>query len=292
MPNSADYYNDSTQWGNYQYINLNEVIDNYMMSLDPDDYTGLVPRHRVLYQARRGLRELYYDVLKEIRAIELELSTSLMVTLPPDFINMVRLSWIDDKNQLHPMAVDNKISLAQTYLQDNEYEILFDDEGCVLKDESTPDFNPEASGRVNADTDRGGFNYFSFCDTGYQPNRNMSNVYINGRYNIDKNRGVIFFGSEVFTKSIVLEYISDGLFTGCEGQPEAKVRVNKFAESAILNFIHYELVKNRRNVPYNEKIRARKEFFNSRRIAKRRISTLRREELAQTFKGASVVIKR
>src|SRR5690606_22292987 len=98
---------------------------------------------------------------------------------------------------------------------------------------------------------------------------------------------VIQFGSEVFGKHIVLEYISDGIYTGCEGRPEVDIRIHKFAETAIMDFIYYELIKNRRNVPANEKARARKEFFNSRRIAKRRINTINYSELIQMFKGQS-----
>ena len=92
-------------------------------------------------------------------------------------------------------------------------------------------------------------------------------------------------------RNIVLEYISDGLFTGCEGRPEEDIRIHKFAEAAILDYIFYELLKNRRNVPQNEKARSRKEYFNSRKNAKQRINSLRKDELLQVFKGASRWIK-
>ena len=56
-----------------------------MMSRDSDDYTSNVPRYKVLYQAKRALRELYFDVARDIKAIELDLSPTLNVVLPPDF---------------------------------------------------------------------------------------------------------------------------------------------------------------------------------------------------------------
>lgn len=287
---SFDYYNDPSLHGNYQYVTLNDIINDYMTNRDADDYTSTVPRYKVLYQAKRGLRELYYDVLREIRAIELDLSPMLTVVLPPDFVNYVRISWVGEDGQLHPMAMDNSMSIAQVYLQDNNYNLLFDDEGCVLQDDGLPagasgvDIEPENTTGSNCTC-------YSVCYDGFLPNKDNSRVFPNGKFRLDPSAGLIQFGSDAKGKSIVLEYISDGLFTGCEGLPEAQIRVHKFAESALLDFIFYQLVKNRRNVPANEKHRARKEYYNSRRITKRRINALRFSDIKQVFKGDSKWIK-
>jgi len=283
---SIDYYENSSKWGNYQYLTLEEVINNYAMSRDSDDFTSNTQRHKILYQAMRGLRELYFDTLQEVKAIQLELSPALSVVLPPDYINYVRISWVDEFGQLHPMANDPRMSIAQQYLQDHEYNLLFDSDGCVLK--GSPDGGASSSATDSTD---GVSNSYSFCRDGFAPNADMSKYFPNGKYRLDKNAGVIQFGSGIEGKSIVLEYISDGLFTGCEGSPEEEIRINKFAESTILDFIYYQLIKNRRQVPYNEKMRARKEYYNSRRITKARINTLRKSEIIQAFKGSSKWIK-
>lgn len=285
---SIDYYGDEDKWGNYQYTTLEDIINDYSMARSSDDYTADTPRHQILYQAMKGLRELYYDVVQEVSGISLELSPSLQVTLPPDYVNYVRISWLDDMGRLHPMAIDNKMSMANNYLQDSQYRLLFDDNGCVLMDDGTDsDLENPSQGVSTKDLPT----CYTFCYDSFQPNRNLANVYRNGRYTIDKNKGVIQFGSDVKGRIIVLEYISDGLYTGCEGRPENERRINKFAESALLDFIYYQLIKNRRSVPANEKIRAKKEYHNSRRIAKSRINTLRKDELLQIFRGSSKWIK-
>lgn len=287
---AIDYYNDSSQHGNYQYVTLPQIIDDYMMSREQDDYTSTVPRYKVLYQAMRGFRNFYYDVVQEIRAIELEISPSLMITLPPDFVNYVRISWVGANGQLKPMAIDKRMNIAEEYLQDHVYELLFDLDGCVLKGDGE---DKQVDG-IDADTDIGSLSCYQFSNYGnsaYQPNRDMSKYYANGKFNIDKTNGYIKFGSEIEGKFVVLEYISDGLFTGCEGRPEAEIRIHKFAEDAIHNYIYYELIKRRKHVPYNEKQRAKKEYWNSRRLAKMRINTLRKDELLQLFRGQSKVIK-
>lgn len=276
---NIDYYDNPQSHGEYQYVTLEEVINNYMMSRGDDDYTNNEPRYKILYQAKRGVRELYYDVVREIKAIELELSPTLNVIVPPDFVNAVRISWVDDSGQLHPMSVDRTMVIADKYLQDHEYELLFDDEGEVLKaDEGIPKIG-------------GGVRRYSVCSTPFTPNIDRSKFNKNSTFNIDKAAGIIQFSSDARSKRIVLEYISDGLYTGNMSRGERQIRIHKFAESALVDYIYYGLVKNRRNVPMNEKIRARKEFYNNRRIAKRRVNSLNYQDLIQVFKGSTKWIK-
>jgi len=279
---AIDYYTgDPSEFGNYQYVKLEDIINNYVMSRTTDDYTASIPRFQIVYQARRGMRELYYDIVREVRRIELELSPSLSVILPPDFVSYVRICWVDDNGHLHPLAVDSSLNLAAAYLQADNYEYLYDDEGCVLI----------GSGVRENTSDTMTVEELSRVGYGFSPNKDMSKVFKNGKFRMDKEAGVIEFGQDVRGKNIVLEYISDGLFTGCEGRPEKDVRIHKFAEEALMNFIYYALIRQMRNVPANEKQRAKKEFYNMRRITKRRINTLRQEDILQTFKGESQWIK-
>ena len=279
---AIDYYTgDPSEYGNYQYTKLEDIINNYVMSRTTDDITSSVPRFQILFQARRGMRELYYDVVREIRRIELELSPSLSVILPPDFVNYVRICWVDDEGHLHPMAVDSSMNISAAYLQADDYEYLYDDEGCILigsgvRESAINTLTVEELNKVGS---------------GFSPNKDMSKVFKNGKFRMDRESGVIEFSQDVRGKNIVLEYISDGLFTGCEGRPEKDVKIHKFAEEALMTFIYYALIRQMRNVPANEKQRAKKEFYNMRRIAKRRINTLRQEDILQTFKGESQWIK-
>lgn len=281
---SFDYYTgDPRQFGNEQYVKLEDVINTYLASRTSDDRTLTVPRHIVLIQARRGLRELYYDVVQDIRRYEMEISPSLTVVLPPDFVNYVRISWVDNNGHLHPMAVDKSMNIANSYLQDNLYRFLYDDSGCILEGSGVRE-KKSFNNNINDDE--------CIYEQRFAPNVDMSAKFTNGNFRVNRENGVIEFGSVVEGKNIVIEYISDGLFTGCEGRPEADIRIHKFAENALMDFIYWKLIERSANTPANEKMRARKEFFNSRRIAKRRINTVRREELLQIFKGSTQWIKR
>jgi len=289
------YFDDTEQWGNYQYVTLENIINDFMMSRDQDDYTLTVPRHKILYHGMQAFKEFHYDVLQEIRVIGQELSPeSLSIVLPPDYINYVRISYVDENGILQPMASNNRMNIATEYLQDNEYGILYDDNGCPLLDHDSYLIKLKNSGLNIVDklnSDLGSYNYYAFRNDGFQPNRDMSNTFVNGSFKIDKQRGIVQFDSTVGGQTIVLEYVSDGLFTGCLGLPEREVRVHKFAEDAVRDSIYYKLIKQRRNVPMSEKIRARKEYYNSRRLAKLRLGSLNYTELIQSFKKQSKWIK-
>jgi hypothetical protein len=165
------------------------------------------------------------------------------------------------------------MNVAKAYLQDHEFNILTDGQGCIMRDSGTM---PKAEGtREDA---------IQFTIAGFTPNLDLAQIHKNGSFRLDKENGTIHFTSDAEGKSIVLEYISDGLAKACDG---GEIKVHKFTEESLINFIYYSLIKQRRNVPYNEKKRARDEYFNSRRISKRRLNTLRKEELIQAFSGST-----
>ena len=285
------YYDDPSMWGKYQYVTLEEIINDYMMSRDQDDYTITIPRHKILYHARQAFKEFHYDVLQEIKVAALDLNPDLLnITLPSDYVNYVRISYVDENNNLQTMARNDKMAIAAEYLQDNDYQILYDDNGCPLQDSDGYIRRLNNQNRDRLSERFGDFHCYEFCSP-YQPNRNMSNTFINGSYKIDKRRGIVQFDPSVGCRTVVLEYISDGLSTGCSGLPEREISVHKFAEDAVRDSIYYRLIRQRRNVPANEKFRAKKEYYNSMRRSKRRLSTLRYGELIQSFKKQSKWIK-
>lgn len=292
MPTTS-YFDDSNQWGKYQFITMEEIINDFIMARDQDDYTITVPRHKILYQARQVFKEFHYDVLQEIKVQALDLNPeTLNVPLPPDYVNYVRVSFVDENGILQPMSVNRRLNIAEEYLQDNQYRILTDEQGCPLQDSDSYLRGIKNRGaKRDGLGDSGVYNTYVLCNNGYEPNRDMSKTFVNGSYKVDKSRGIIQFDSSVGGEKIVLEYVSDGLFTGCLGLPEKELRVHKFAEMAVRDGIYYRLIKNRRNVPAVEKARARKEFFNSRRLARLRLGTLRYSELIQSFKKQSKWIK-
>ena len=116
--------------GNYVYISLEDIVNNFWQNQTGDGTVlGPTKRHQILYWAKKGLQQFNFDVLKEVKAVELELNETLDVILPPDYVSYVRISWVNpETGDLMPMSKNTKLPLATAYLQDNDANILFDDE--------------------------------------------------------------------------------------------------------------------------------------------------------------------
>ena len=68
--------------GNYEYIGLNEIINNFIVA-----YIGVgklilnAKRTDIMFHAKRGLQEFSYDTLRSINSQELTIPPSLAITI-------------------------------------------------------------------------------------------------------------------------------------------------------------------------------------------------------------------
>lgn len=276
------YYGDDSQWGNHQYITIKDLVNDFIFSQTDDSYVANVDVDLVVYHAKRCVQELYFDIVNEVISIELDLNPSFIIPLPHDYISYVQISWVDLNGRKHPMAIDKRSNLAQAYLQDSNYDYLYDVDGDILQGSHAQDMIADGddtnyldAGTVSSERRNPEFNL------------DRSKVFKNGSYVIDKERGIIQFSSSVQGRTIVLDYISDGLFQ----RADSDIRIHKFAEEAAIEYIYWKLINKNKNVPRNEKEGARRDWFNARRIAKRRIQPIKYEEIRQVMKGTSKMIK-
>ena len=137
--NDYQYYENGgnlpadANWGSYQYVSLEEIVNNFvLMYTGNNELLNNVNRYQVLFYAKRGIQELNYDAMKEIKILELDVCDSLRFVLPQDYVNWVRISIY--KNQvLMPLSENIQTLWSGAYLQDNNCNILFDQDGNVLK---------------------------------------------------------------------------------------------------------------------------------------------------------------
>ena len=106
----------------------------------------------------------------------------------------------------------------------------------------------------------------------------------NGSFYIDSNSGKIHFSSNISGKTVVLDYISDGLGT------DGEMQVHKFAEEAMYKYIVHAIMS---TSSYGQQFASRlaSEKFAAIRTAKLRLSNIKLEELTQILRGKSKQIK-
>jgi hypothetical protein len=286
-------------WGSYQYVTLKDIVNNFMlMYVGNDKLINNVERYNVLFHAKRAIQELNYDSLKEIKILELAVDDQLRFILPNDYVNWVRISMYRN-GVLFPLTENIQTNWSDSYLQDNNYKILFDQNGNVLKPEfSTVDIDRiKGSSRtiyLNAQSPYDGqegyfYNgiwYFEYPIGGrYGLNTETANQ--NPTFKINKKSGVINFSSDMADELVVLEYVSDGM----EGGVDADISVNKLFEDFIYSYIKFVILSSKYGIQEYIINRSKKEKSALLRNAKIRLSNIHPGRLLMNLRGQNKWIK-
>lgn len=281
----SQYYGNENNWGEDQYVSLTDVINNFMiMNVGDDKLINDVSRYDVIFHAKRALQELHYDALKEVTAIEMEMPDTLQITLPRDYVRMIRVSWVDAKGKLRPMINGNyTTSVDKAFLQDDQGNILFDQSGDTL--EGTPLMDIRNMAAVDSE-EKLSASIHSFAYGG-RFGMDTANANINGTYNINKKLGVIRFSSDTAGKLIVLEFITDGM----SGKDESDLKIHKFAEDYIYKAILRDVLSGKFGVQEYIVNRTRRAAFASLKNTKIRMMNLNPLDLVQSLKGGNKWIK-
>jgi len=283
------------KFGNYRYISLNDLVNNYIVAFVGDGkIISNVKKSEVLFHAKRGIQEFSYDISRVEKIQEIEISPSLSIPMPQDYVNYVRISAVDEsgiEHIIYPASLTSRPS--ESPLQDNDYDYVFGGDGALLS--GTPltgkrfdEFdvsklisnNKDSSVTYDADRDSEtvimpGGRY------GLDPEYSQEN----GLFVIDELNGKISFSSNMSGRIITLKYISDGLGTDDEMQ------VHKFAEDAMYKYITHAIASTMLTTPEYIINRFRKEKRAAMRNAKLRLSNIKIGELAQIMRGKSKQIK-
>ena len=283
-------------YGNYEYTSLDDVIDNFLIA-----YVGagkLIPsvkRTDVIFHAKRGLQEFSYDTLKSVRSQELTVPLSLTLTIPQDYVNYVRFSWIDQMGVQHTIYPANELTLRpyMNPIQDDSGSPTQDNfdsnlEGTSQTEKAWNDNNPrKLSGAFLNDynvADLYWQNYYNNA-LGQRYGLNPVTSQRNGWFVIDDRRGQFGFSSDLKNKLIVLEYISDG------NAYDLDVKIPKLAEEALYSHILYSILSTSVGVQEYIVQRFKRERSAKLRNAKIRLSNIKLDQIVQVFRNQSKWIK-
>jgi hypothetical protein len=272
-------------YGNYQFTSIKDIVNNFMISyVGEEKIISKVKRTDVAFHAQRGIQEFSFDLLPSVKSQEIEIGPSLGFILPKDYVNYVKLTWIDGSGIERIIYPTSKTSNPLPLTQDSNYEYLFDNNGSIItaNDSETKKRFEKATGDSQNmdDTDTTALESF-----GARFGGTPENMQKNGVFYIDQIKGSIFFDSSMVSKIVTLKYISDGL-----GSDEEMV-VHKFAEEALYKHIAYSVLSTRANTPEYLVSRVKRERAAAKRNAKIRLSNIKIEEIAQVMRNKSKVIK-
>ena len=276
-------------YGNYQFVSLSNIVNNFIIGyVGEDKIISKIKRTDVAFHARRAIQEFSYDVFKSSKSQEIEVPPSLNMILPQDYVNYVKVSWVDDAGIERTIYPTKDTSNPLPILQDNDFEYLFDQQdGSILtanESETWKKFKTSST-RNSILKNNNNFDILAENHQGRRYGLTPEHTQSNGNFYIDPLKGIIHFSANLVGHIITLKYISDSL-----GKDEDTV-VHKFAEEAVYKQIAYAILSTRANVPEYLVQRTKKERSATKRNAKLRLSNIKLNEIVQTMRNKSKQIK-
>ena len=294
-------YGDTVEdnYGSYEYIKLTDAIDNFMVGYVGDGkLIQNAKKSDVLFFAKRSLQEFSYDTLKSIHSQELNVPASLSVILPQDYVNYVRVSFIDSLGVKRIIYPANNLTIApfETPIQDQVGVPTQDNfgeniEGTSLTVERWKRANDNLiNGQIVNNIDeavdfQNAYGFEGSWNWGRQYGLDPQTSQMNGWFNMDEREGKMSFSSNLAGKLIVLEYISDGLAY------DSDTKVPKLAEDALYASILHSIVSTRSGQQEYLVQRLQKDRRAKLRNAKIRLSNIKLDEIVQVMRGKSKWIK-
>ena len=289
-----DAYGSTVQenWGSYAYIKLDDIINNFTVAYVGDG--KLIPsvnRTDLMFFAKRAMQEFSYDTLKSIKSQELNIPPSLSIAMPQDYVNYVKMSWVDNsgvKHIIYPTTLTS--NPYRNPIQDSSGIPMQDNfgnntQGTSITDERWSGNRIAAANKSAGDTDfflNGGN---SNINNGGLYGLNPATAQVNGWFTINERKNTFSFSNDLVGRLIILEYISDGLAYDLD------TKVPKMAEEALYAYMSHAVVSTKAGQPEYVVNRLSREKVAKLRNAKIRLSNIKLEEISQVMRGKSKWIK-
>lgn len=261
------------------YVTLDQIIANYKIAQDSDDYAANASDVALRNLALRGIREFGFDVSARVKSLKLTINTSNnTIKLPDDYVDLRKIAVVDNDGTLRPFGQNKNINYSRkesgTKTTDSADGPIPTEANLVnnLTDSKT------ATVDLNSDND---YDHYIFENYLYQGG--LGRLYGAGggrtpgdyRINLDQNRIEIDTNSDY--SEVVIEYVAD------EARSTNPV-IHVYAEEALQAYIYYRLCERKSSVPMGEKQRARTEYYNERRKANARLKNFNKDEALKTIR--------
>jgi len=254
-------------------VTVDQVVNDFVLTLDSDDYVSNVSDMVVKNFALRGIREMGFDMLKRVRSLKLSKNSNDTVTLPDDFVSLVKIGLVGEDGLVYVLGENKNINYSQKYSTDASGNII-DSDGDGIND------RVDAKGGTLGLGVFGDDDYIVFSNYVYQ--NNIGQIYglgggqYQGQYRMNEDQNRIEVSAGTFSE-VVIEYIADEARS-------VNPTVHVEAEEALRSYIYYKLVERKSSVPAVEKNRARVEYYNERRKANARLKAFSMEEALKTIR--------
>jgi len=192
------------------YITIDDIVNNVALTIGDDSYLTGSLNYQLRLLALQGLKELSFDMLQEVKSIQLAVSSTGTITLPNDYIKYVKIGILGSDDKVHYLGKQDNLNLVS---------------GATSTDSNDIDDDPAyfygIGGRYGVG---GGTNH-------------------NGYYRVNKEDNTISFSSDAIGKNIILEYISNGITLSNVQPVKRKISFTIAAGSAVTDDNFFRIYK-------------------------------------------------
>jgi hypothetical protein len=269
------------------YVTLRQVLDDYKITMDGDDFVSTASDAALRNIALRGVREIGFDAGKKVRSLKLPVTTANdTVALPDDFVDLIKIGGVGSDGLVYVFGHNKNINYSQKEATDGattdaQSDPMYRDVDAVNQPVNRVDSKTKTSGVADEANPTNGFDSYLFRNYLYGSNlRTLYGVgggHMTGEYrlNLDQNRIELKVNSSV--DEVVIEYVAD------EARSTDPM-VHVYCEEALRCYIYYKLCERKTSVHAGEKARARTEYYNELRKAKARLNNFTKEEALKTIR--------
>lgn len=254
-------------------VTVTEVVNDFILSLDSDDYANNVSDTLVHNYALRGIREMGFDMLQRVRSIKLSKSSNDTVELPDDFVSLVKIGVVGSDGLLYVLGENSNINISQKYKTTaGGTRIDTDGDGVYDREDAKTGSTPPGLDLDDALL----FNNYVYQNSVGQI-YGLGGGFYQGQYRVNYDQNRIELALNSAWSDIVIEYVADEARS-------TNPTIHIMAEEALRCYIYYKVIERKSNVPANEKARARQEYYNERRKANSRLMSFTKEEALKTIR--------
>jgi len=121
-------------YGGYQFTSLADIINQFIIAyIGEGKIISKARRTDVTFHAMRALQEFSFDTFKSTKAFEYTVPPSLKMPLPQDYVNYVKLAWIDNAGVRHVIYPASKSSNPSAYQQNADGSFKLETNSYIRK---------------------------------------------------------------------------------------------------------------------------------------------------------------
>ena len=131
-------------------VSVEQIVNDFMLTLDGDDYANNANGMLVRNYALRGIREMNFDIQKKVKSLLLTVDTAKdTVDLPDDFVDYIKIGAVGFDGLIYVFGENKNISAALKYKTDSAGNNVDSDNDGVFDREDAKQEASRASSTSN-----------------------------------------------------------------------------------------------------------------------------------------------